>query len=68
MAPVARGSFLLGSTSAMRRDLLAALERGFRDHGDVARFQVGPPGLRRELCVLFHPDAAQRVLAGASAN
>jgi cytochrome P450 len=67
-SPVVPGSFLLGSAGALRRDMLGALEQAFQEYGDVVRFRFGPPGMRRELCLVFHPDAAQRVLAGASAN
>jgi cytochrome P450 len=63
-APVVRGSFLLGSALDLRRDLLGACERAFHEYGDVVVFRVGPPGLRREICLVFHPDAAHRVLAG----
>lgn len=62
-APVVRGSFLLGSALELRRDLLGACERAFNRYGDVVVFRVGPPGLRREICLVFHPDAAHRVLA-----
>jgi cytochrome P450 len=68
MAPVARGSFLLGSAVDLRRDMLGACERAFHTYGDVVRFRVGPPGLRREICLVFHPDAAHRVLAGNWTN
>jgi cytochrome P450 len=61
-APVARGSKLLGSALDLRRDMLGTTERAFREHGDVVRLLVGPPGLRAELYLGFHPDAAQRVL------
>jgi hypothetical protein len=67
-APVAPGSFLLGSTMELRRDMLGAYERAFGRYGDVVRFRAGPPGARIELHVLCHPDAAHRVLAAASAN
>jgi cytochrome P450 len=67
-APVVPGSFLLGSALDLRGDMLGASERAFRTHGDVVRFTFGPPGLRRELCAVFHPDGAHRVLAGNAAN
>lgn len=66
--PLASGSVLLGSARALRSDMLRACERAFREGGDVVRFAVGPPGLRREMWMLFHPDGAQRVLAGNAAN
>ncbi len=68
MAPVAPGSFLLGSAVDLRRDMLGACERAFHTYGDVVRFRIGPPGLRRELWLASHPDAAHRVLAGNWTN
>ena len=68
LAPIAAGSFLLGSAMELRRDMLTAYEQAFHRYGDVVRFRVGPPGARIELYLLSHPDAAHRVLAGASAN
>ncbi len=65
LPPVVPGSFLLGSALDLRRDMLAAYERAFHEHGDVVRFLVGPPGRRLELFLLFHPDAAQHVLASS---
>ena len=67
-APVVPGSFLLGSALDLRRDMLGACERAFQRYGDVARFQVGPPGMRLELYLLFHPDAAHHLLFGSAAN
>jgi cytochrome P450 len=66
--PVVPGSALLGSARDLRRDMLAACERAFHEYGDVVRFQAGPPGRRLELLLVFHPDGAHRVLAGAAAN
>ena len=66
--PVVPGSFLLGSALDLRRDMLAACERAFHRYGDAVRFRAGPPGARLDLYMLFHPDAAHRVLAGWSAN
>ena len=66
--PVVPGSFLLGSALDLRRDMLAACEREFQRYGDAVRFRAGPPGARLDLYMLFHPDAAHRVLAGWSAN
>lgn len=66
LPPVVPGSILLGSARELRRDMLGACERAFREYGDVVRFSVGPPGLRQELCLMFHPDAARDVLAAAS--
>src|SRR5262249_47063571 len=66
--PVVPGSFLLGSALDLRRDMLGLSERAFRSYGDAVRFRFGPPGARMEMHMLFHPDAAHRVLAGWSAN
>jgi cytochrome P450 len=68
LPPVAPGSALLGSALSLRRDMLGECERTFRELGDVVRVQAGPPGLRLELFLLFHPDAAHRMLAGAAAG
>ncbi|WP_239308593.1 cytochrome P450 [Frankia sp. Cj3] len=65
--PVAAGSFLLGSAAELRGDMLGAFLRAFERYGDAVCFRVGPPGLR-EIYLVFHPDAAQRVLASSSAN
>jgi cytochrome P450 len=66
--PLARGSLLLGSALDLRADMLGTCERVFRDHGDVARVRLGPPGVGRELTFLFHPDGAHHVLAGHAGN
>jgi cytochrome P450 len=68
VVPVVPGSFLLGSTLGLRRDMLGLCERAFQRYGDAVRFRFGPPGGRMEMHVLFHPDAAHRVLAGWPAN
>lgn len=67
-APVADGSLLLGSAQQLRRDVLGAAEQAFSRHGDVVEFRAGPPGMRVRMYMLFHPDAAHRVLAGAPGN
>ena len=65
-APGPRGLPLLGSLG-LRRDVLGTLHRAMLEYGDVVRFIVGPPGrLRVQLLGLFHPEAIQHVLAGAS--
>jgi cytochrome P450 len=58
----------MGSALDLRRDMPAAWERARAQYGDAVRFRVGPPGLRRELYVFLHPDAARRVLAVAAEN
>jgi cytochrome P450 len=68
LPPVVPGSFLLGSALDLRRDMPAACERARAECGDAVRFRVGPPGLRRDLYLFFHPDAARRVLAVGAEN
>ena len=34
------------------------------EYGDVVRLAVGPPGLRRDLYLVTHPDGVEQVLAG----
>ena len=48
----------------LRRDQLGTFERAAAEYGDVVRFVVGPPGLRRELYLVTHPDGVEQVLAG----
>jgi cytochrome P450 len=68
LAPLVPGSLVLGSALDLRRDMLGLCEQAFQRYGDAVRFRVGPPGARVELLLLFHPDAAHRVLAGWPAN
>ncbi|MGP3990894.1 cytochrome P450 [Streptomyces sp. 3N207] len=49
--------------NALRRDPLATYLRARRDHGDVVRFSVGPPGLRQEIFAVFSAAGAQQLLA-----
>ena len=65
--PLLPGTFLLGNAAALRADMLGVCEQAFRDHGDVVRIRLGPPRLGREMTLLFHPDAAHRILAGRAA-
>jgi cytochrome P450 len=67
-APIVTGSALLGSMSDLLNDPLAAYLRARRDHGDVVRFQAGPPGLRSDIYAVFSPEGAQQVLATQAAN
>ncbi|MFE3445181.1 cytochrome P450 [Nocardia sp. NPDC059180] len=63
------GSWLFGSTIGIVRDPLRASMRGFAECGDIVRFELGPPGLRRELYGINHPDGAAQILnAGTSRN
>jgi cytochrome P450 len=62
--PTPPGAPILGSALDLQRDVLGAMERARRDHGDVVRFVAGPPGLRTSFYAVFHPDGVRRVLAG----
>src|SRR2546422_777861 len=66
VVPTVRGLPLIGSALDLKRDLLGAYLEAMREHGDVARFVAGPPGLQLVFYVVFHPDGVQRVLAGES--
>jgi cytochrome P450 len=48
----------------LRRDQLGTFERVVAEYGDVVRLVVGPPGLRRDLYLVTHPDGVEQVLAG----
>ena len=62
--PGPRGSRWLGMGPELRRDQLGTFERAVAEYGDVVRLVVGPPGLRRELYLVTHPDGVEQVLAG----
>ena len=62
--PGPRGSLLLGMGGQLQRDQLGTYEQVMAEYGDVARLVVGPPGLRRVLYLITHPDGVQQVLAG----
>jgi cytochrome P450 len=66
VAPGPRGRLLVGSALDLKRDFLGTFLRAMLEYGDVVRFVIGPPGLRRVAHGLFHPDAVQLVLAPAS--
>jgi hypothetical protein len=61
--PTPRGGAVLGSALDLQRNFLGTIERAQREHGDVVRFVVGPPGLRHFVYAVFHPDGVRRVLA-----
>jgi cytochrome P450 len=63
--PRPRAHPVLGSTLDLRRSQVTTYERMMREHGDVVRLAVGPPGLRFELYCVFHPDGVRDVLAGS---
>ena len=62
--PVLPGNRLVGSALDLRRSQIRTYERAMREHGDVVRIAVGPPGLRFDVYCVFHPDGVRRVLAG----
>ncbi|MEV7520988.1 cytochrome P450 [Streptomyces sp. NPDC091371] len=66
--PLLAGAPVVGSLFDLKGDTLATYLRAQRQHGDVVRISVGPPGLRAELHCLFSAEGAQQVLAGQSAN
>jgi cytochrome P450 len=59
---------LLGSALDLRESQIRTYERVMREHGDVVRLVVGPPGVRFELYCVFHPDGIKAVLAGSRAG
>ncbi|HVD52659.1 MAG TPA: cytochrome P450 [Propionibacteriaceae bacterium] len=62
--PGPRGSRWMGLAPQLQRDQLGTYERAVAEYGDVVRLVVGPPGLRRELYLVTHPDGVEQVLAG----
>ncbi|HET6760356.1 MAG TPA: hypothetical protein VFH20_13850, partial [Propionibacteriaceae bacterium] len=62
--PGPRGSRWSGVGPQLRRDQLGTYEQAVADYGDVVRLVVGPPGLRRALYLVTHPDGVEQVLAG----
>jgi cytochrome P450 len=62
--PGPRGSWLLGVAGDLRRDQLGTYERACAEYGDVVRLVVGPPGLRRTLYLVTHPEGVEQILAG----
>ncbi|MCB5165528.1 cytochrome P450 [Streptomyces bambusae] len=65
--PGPAGNPLLGSLLDLVNDPLGTYLRIHREHGDVVRIPVGPPGLRTELYAVYSAEGAQQVLGGASA-
>jgi cytochrome P450 len=66
--PCPRANPALGSALDLRRSQIRTYERVMREHGDVVRLVVGPPGLRFDLYCVFHPDGVKAVLAGSRAS
>ena len=56
---------MLGSALELRSSQIRTYERVMREHGDVVRLVVGPPGVRFDLYCVFHPDGVKAVLAGS---
>jgi cytochrome P450 len=54
----------MGLAPQLQRDQLGTYERAVAEYGDVVRLVVGPPGLRRALYLVSHPDGVEQVLAG----
>jgi len=63
--PSPRGHPLLRSALDLRRSQIRTYERAMREHGDLVRLVVGPPGVRFVLYCVFHPDGVRAVLAGS---
>ena len=66
--PSVGGSLLLGSTRELQRDQLGTYARAMAEHGDIARFRVGPPGVGFTFDAVFAPDGARQVLAADAAH
>ncbi|MFI8456428.1 cytochrome P450 [Kitasatospora sp. NPDC085464] len=62
------GNPLVGSLFDLTRRPLRTYLAARRDHGDVVRLRVGPPGLRADFYAVFSPDGVQQVLGGEAAN
>jgi cytochrome P450 len=63
--PRPRAHPVLGWALDLRRSQIRTYERVMREQGDVVRLVVGPPGVRFELYLVFHPDGVRAVLAGS---
>ena len=50
----------------LRRNAVEYSEAMWREHGDVVRLRIGPPGLDREMWMFHHPDAAARIFSGST--
>lgn len=68
--PGPRGSALLGMGNALRSDILGTLLAGFRAHGDVVAYPIGPVNgpraLRSTAVAVYHPDAVRRVFTDSA--
>jgi hypothetical protein len=63
--PHPRANPVVGSALDLRRSQIRTYERAMREHGDVVRLAVGPPGVRFSLYCVFHPEGVKAVLAGS---
>ena len=63
--PHPRAIPVLGSALDLRKSQIRTYERVMREHGDVVKLVVGPPGVRFDLYCVFHPDGVKAVLAGS---
>jgi cytochrome P450 len=63
--PHPRANPVLGSALDLRKSQIRTYERVMREHGDVVKLVVGPPGVRFDLYCVFHPDGVKAVLAGS---
>jgi cytochrome P450 len=63
--PRPRAHPVLGSALDLRRSQIRTYEQMMREHGDVVRLMVGPPGVRFPLYCVFHSDGVRAVLAGS---
>jgi cytochrome P450 len=61
-APGPRGTPLLGSIPAFRRDILAAMSAGWREHGDLTRYTLGPLVVHG----VSNPELAEEVLTDSA--
>ncbi|HEU5002171.1 MAG TPA: cytochrome P450 [Actinomycetota bacterium] len=68
MAPGPKGLPLLGPAIQMRRDLVGFMHSGMLEYGDVVRVAAGFGKYAFEAFGIFHPEGAQRVLAGNADN
>ncbi|MFJ3217199.1 cytochrome P450 [Kitasatospora sp. NPDC086801] len=68
LMPGPAGNPLVGSLFDLTRRPLRTYLAAHRDHGDVVRFRVGPPGLRVEFFGVFSPEGVHQVLGSEAAN
>ena len=66
--PLVKGSRLLGSARALQHDQLGTYALAMEQHGDIARFRVGPARVGFSFDAVFTPEGARRVLAADAAH